>query len=133
MADALDVLVVDDDDFNIRLLSEVCRGVGHDPRPARDGSEALAAIEERVPDLVLLDVMLPGIDGFEVLSRLRGQATTAELPVIMVTAMQDPSARVRAIDLGVDDFVNKPFRIKDLQARIHSVIAQRALLREIDA
>ena len=74
-----------------------------------------------------------GIDGFEVLSRLRSESTTAELPVIMVTAMQDPTARVRAVDLGADDFVNKPFRIKDLQARIHSVIAQRALLREMDA
>ncbi len=133
MTDTLDVLVVDDDDFNIKLLSEVCRGIGHDPRPARDGTEALAAVGEQVPDLVLLDVMLPGIDGFEVLSRLRSESTTAELPVIMVTAMQDPTARVRAVDLGADDFVNKPFRIKDLQARIHSVIAQRALLREMDA
>ncbi len=130
MSEPLDVLVVDDDDFNIKLMTEVCRGAGHGARAAIDGAGALAAVEAQTPDLVLLDVMLPGIDGFEVLRRLRADPKTAALPIIMVTAMQDPQARVRAVDLGADDFVNKPFRIKDLQARIHGVIAQQALLRE---
>ena len=132
MAEALDVLVVDDDDFNIKLMTEVCRGIGHTVRTASNGREALHAIQATVPDLVLLDVMMPDIDGFGVLSQVRSARATAELPVIMVTANEDANARLRAIDLGADDFVNKPFRIKDLQARIDSVMAQRALLREID-
>jgi CheY-like chemotaxis protein len=133
MTDSLDVLVVDDDDFNIKLMSEVCRGIGHSVRTAKDGTQALESIQREPPDLVLLDVMMPGVDGFGVLSQVRSARLTVDLPVIMVTASEDPAARIRAVDLGADDFVNKPFRIKELQARIHSVMAQRALLREIDS
>ena len=93
----LDVLVVEDDALNARLLTRLCRSMGHTPRVASDGAAALSAVARRLPDLVLLDLMLPIIDGFGVLSRLRADPQTAQLPVIMVTAVSEPATLAKQI------------------------------------
>ena len=125
------ILIVEDDRFNIRLLSDLCRTLNYRVRVAEDGQAGLDAIEAERPDLVLLDIMLPRLDGFEVLERLRADPRYADLPVIMVTAMQDAEVRLRCVDLGCDDFVHKPFRIGDLRARVESVLAQQRFRREL--
>ena len=131
--EGIDVLVVEDDALNARLLTRFCRTLGHAPRVAQDGSAALTAIAKRVPDLVLLDLMLPLIDGFGVLTHLRSQPETAGLPVIMVTAVTEAETLARLADLGADDIVGKPFRFKDLGARIDATLAARRFLADLGA
>jgi CheY-like chemotaxis protein len=125
------ILIVEDDRFNVRLLSEVCRNSGYEADVVMDGLEALAAIERDRPDLVLLDLMIPGLDGYGVLERLRANPDTADLPVILVTAVQDREARARAIDLGADDWVAKPFKLLELQQRIRAAAQMRAFKRQL--
>lgn len=129
--DAPLVLIIEDDRFNVRLFTHLCRAAGLRAETAEDGEAGLAAVAAHSPDIVLLDLMLPKVDGFGVLSALRAAAPTADLPVIMVTAVQDAETRAKAIELGVDDFLTKPFRLPDLRARIESTLAQRALEAEL--
>ena len=109
------ILVVDDDVALAEMISIVLRGEGYTPVQAFDGAQALAAIEEALPDLVLLDVMLPGLDGIEVCSRIR---ETSGVPIIMLTAKGDTTDVVRGLESGADDYVVKPFNPKELVARI---------------
>ncbi len=125
------ILIVEDDRFNVRLLSEVCRNLGYDSDVAMDGLAALEAVERFRPDLVLLDLMIPQLDGFGVLERLRGQPETSDLPVILVTAIQDRDARARGIELGADDFVAKPFKLAELQGRIQAALQMRTFKRQL--
>jgi two-component system, OmpR family, response regulator MtrA len=109
------ILVVDDDVALAEMISIVLRGEGYTPVQAFDGAQALAAIEAAQPDLVLLDVMLPGLDGIEVCSRIR---ETSGVPIIMLTAKGDTTDVVRGLESGADDYVVKPFNPKELVARI---------------
>ena len=115
-----DVLVVEDDAAIRRGLVDALAFAGHSVRETGDGLEALALVEAAVPDLVLLDVMLPGADGFTVLSRLR--AHLPGLPVIMVTARGSEEDRVRGLRDGADDYVLKPFSARELLARVEAVL-----------
>lgn len=119
------VLVIEDDRFNIKLLTEACRSMGCTVHSALDGLSGVAAFEASPPDLVLLDVMLPGLDGYGVLERIRAHPRGADVPVVMVTALQNDDARIRALELGADDYVHKPFRLGPLRTRIRSVIEMR--------
>lgn len=119
------VLVIEDDRFNIKLLTEACRSMGCAVESAMDGPSGVAAFEESPPDLVLLDVMLPGLDGYGVLERIRAHPAGARVPVLMVTALHNDEARARALELGADDYVQKPFRLGPLRSRIRSVIEMR--------
>ncbi|MCA9547915.1 MAG: response regulator [Myxococcales bacterium] len=121
-ADAVEVLIVEDDALNVRLLEQVCRSAGYRTRVARDGVEGLEAVEAKIPDLMLLDVMMPRLDGYGVLERLRARAEWVNIPVVMVTAVQNDDARTRCIDLGADDYVTKPFRIAELRDRMRSTL-----------
>jgi CheY-like chemotaxis protein len=118
-----EVLIVEDDALNVRLLEQVCRNSGYTTRSARDGVEGLEAIAAQLPDLVLLDVMMPRLNGYGVLEALRSDAATRDLPVVMVTAVQNDEARARCIELGADDYVTKPFRIAELRLRMESALA----------
>lgn len=125
------VLIVEDDRFNIRLLSEACRAAGLQVRVAMDGQEGLDEALRAPPDLMLLDLMLPRLDGFGVLERLRADARTEDVAVILVTAVTDAATRARGIELGADDFVTKPFRLPDLRVRMQALLDQRALERSL--
>ena len=126
-----EVLIVEDDEFNIHLLSEVCRNSGYVVRAVMDGEAALEAVDDHLPDLILLDVMIPRLDGFGVLERLRTREDAADLPVIMVTAVQSAEARARCVELGADDYVTKPFRIAELRTRMQSALAVRRFKQEL--
>ncbi len=120
------ILVVDDDALNATLMKEICEAAGHLVRVAHDGVEALALVREQRPDLVLLDIMMGNKDGLQVCRELRADPSTATVPVILVTAVDDLASKVRGIELGAQDYVTKPFRVFDLQARIRSALAEPA-------
>jgi class 3 adenylate cyclase len=114
------VLVVDDEPANVRLLDAVLTPRGYDVRSASSGEEALKAIAADDVDLVLLDIVMPGMDGYEVCRRIRDHADTAYLPVVMVTASGDEQ-KIKALEVGADDFLTKPINQSELLARVASL------------
>src|ERR1700710_428349 len=108
------ILVVEDDPKTAALVRLYLENAGHEVAVAADGRRALAAARERTPDLVVLDVMLPGIDGLAVCRALRAES---EVPVILLTARASEEDRLRGLDLGADDYVAKPFSPRELVAR----------------
>ena len=116
------VLVMEDEDALATLLSYNLEKEGYRVVVASDGEEGMLQIEERLPDLVLLDWMLPGLSGIEVCRRLRGKAETRNLPIIMLTARGEESDRIRGLDTGADDYLTKPFSMIELIARIRAVL-----------
>jgi len=113
------ILVVDDNPLNLRLLVDMLASEHYLVSTATDGFQALAKIEAEKPDVILLDVMMPGLDGFETCRRIKADPATADIPVIMVTALSDVDDLVRGFEAGADDFVTKPFNGLELMARLH--------------
>jgi putative two-component system response regulator len=132
MSTAKRILVVDDVGHNRILLETMVTSLGYEVTMARDGLEALDRLPQGI-DLILLDVMMPGIDGFEVASRVRADASYRDLPIIMVTALDSREDRVRAVKAGASDFIAKPVERTELQVRLASQLklkeAQDALKR----
>ena len=116
------VLVVDDEKDLVELISYNLGRNGFDVLPAHAGNEALDLAQREIPDLILLDLMLPGLDGTEVARRLRADARTAAIPIIMLTAKGEETDVVVGLTLGADDYVTKPFSMKILLARINTVL-----------
>ena len=116
------ILVVEDEDALATLLKYNLDKEGHRVVVASDGEEALMLIDERQPDLVVLDWMLPKVSGIEVCRRLRAKPETKNLPVIMLTARGEESDRVRGLDTGADDYIVKPFSMSELAARVRAVL-----------
>jgi len=125
--DQASILVVDDTRANIGFLLETLSQAGYRVRVAPDGETALEQIQYSLPDLVLLDVMMPGIDGFETCRRIRKQPQLSQLPVIFMTALSDTQDKVRAFAAGADDYVTKPFQSEEVLARVHTHLARRML------
>jgi CheY-like chemotaxis protein len=108
------VLIVDDNDDNLRIMRGILTGQGFEVRTAADGASALALIEQAPPDVILLDVMMPEMDGLEVLDRLKGSAQTASIPVILVTAKAQDDDLLAGYKFGADYYITKPFTAKQL-------------------
>ncbi len=116
------ILVVEDEEALGTLLDYNLSLAGYDVRLAADGDEALVALEEEAPDLVVLDWMLPGVSGIEICRRIRARPQTRDLPVIIVTARGEEEDRVRGLDTGADDYMTKPLSVAELTARIKAVL-----------
>ena len=116
------VLVVEDEDALAELLQYNLKKEGFRVSMAADGEEAMMLVEERQPDVVLLDWMLPKVSGIEVCRRLRGRQETRNLPIIMLTARGEEADRIRGLDTGADDYIVKPFLMKELFARVRAVL-----------
>ncbi|MCD6506092.1 response regulator [Candidatus Poribacteria bacterium] len=121
------VLIVDDERFNVDLIEGMLVPFRYEIDKAYDGQEALEKIKENPPDLVLLDVMMPGIDGFEVCRRIKENPETAFIPVVMVTALDRPEDKVQGIEAGADDFLTKPVRREELIARVRTALRMKEL------
>ncbi|MBI2796560.1 MAG: diguanylate cyclase [Gemmatimonadetes bacterium] len=124
------ILVVDDDPALLQTISIVLREQGYDVTTAEDGTRMLEALEQREPDLLLLDVLMPHLDGFQLLERLKSDERYADLPVLMVSSLPAEEATVRTLGLGAADYIRKPFRVRELLARIQSQLRNRAELRQ---
>jgi len=120
------VLAVEDDEAIRRLVREVLRTRGYEVFEAADGEGALAAAHACRPHTILLDVGLPGVDGFDVLDRLKSDPALADVPVLMVTAWADPKLVRHALDRGAHDYVRKPFAIDELRARVDAACRLKA-------
>ena len=129
-ADGATVLVVDDEPFNVDLLEQELRAAGYRTISASSGEEGVALAAQAQPDLVLLDVVMPGIDGFEACRRLKASEATRAIPVIVLTSLTETSKKVRAFREGAVDYVTKPFETEELLARVGTHVALR---REIEA
>jgi len=116
----LRVLAVDDNPDNVELIADIIGALGYDVVRAFDGQQALDSVSQQIPDLVLLDVNMPGMSGFDVLRELRADEATAQLPVILLTALADIEYRVEGLDLGADDYLTKPYSPRELIARIET-------------
>ena len=125
------ILVVDDVPMNVKLLVDLLAVKGYETRTAGDGAEALAAIAAEPPDLVLLDVMMPGMSGYEVCQAIRADPAQAMLPVVLVTALDPAEERVKGLDAGADDFLTKPVNQAELLARVRSLLRIKSLYDEV--
>ena len=119
------VLVVDDDPDVCDLVTYKLEQSGFEVRRASDGDAALREVAKRIPDLVLLDIMMPGISGLEVLERLRSDHATSLIPVVMLTAKAQENDVERGFQLGADDYVVKPFSPRELVRRVTAVLSRR--------
>ncbi len=126
------VLLVDDHQPNLELISAYLEPLNVNVVTARDGEEALRAVADPAIDLVLLDVMMPGLDGFEVCRRIKSDPATRLLPVVMVTALSQTPDRVRALEMGADDFIAKPVERIELVARVTSLLRLKRLCDRLD-
>lgn len=126
------ILIVDDTPANISVLVDALAGTGHQLLVAEDGEDALEQTTHGLPDLILLDVMMPGIDGYETCRRLKARAETRDIPVIFMTALHDTAEKVKAFDAGAVDYITKPIQHEEALARIQAHLTLRRLRRELE-
>ena len=119
------VLLVDDEDQLRRVMRDLLERQGYTVVEARDGAQALEEVDRHAPDIIILDLNLPGVDGYSVLAQLRSRQATRQLPIVVLTAKGDEDNEVRVLELGADDFLTKPFRARALAARLEAALTRR--------
>jgi CheY-like chemotaxis protein len=127
------VLVVDDEEQNRMLLCDTLEARGYEVAQAEDGEQALQKVAERPPDAILLDVMMPRMDGFEACRRLKSDGKTAPIPILMVTALSERKERMIGIAAGANDFLNKPIDIQDTTLRVRNAVYTKRLFDQLQA
>jgi two-component system, cell cycle response regulator len=126
------ILVVDDHEDNVELLKVRLESWGYQTLEARDGRAALEMIERELPDLVLLDIMMPEVDGIEVARRVKGNVNLPFIPIIMQTALDSVESKVQGLDAGADDYITKPIDFAELRARLRSMLRIKRLQEELE-
>jgi len=131
MSDRAKILVVDDTPNNVKLLADLLGAKGYDVVTAASGAQALELVKSAQPDLVLCDVVMPAMSGYEVCRRIRADAATELLPVVMVTALDPAEERIKGLEAGADDFLTKPINQPELLARVRSLLRIKLLHRQL--
>ena len=129
----ISILIVDDMRENLRLLSDLLSGCGYQVRPTLNGEQALASVRIHPPDLILLDIMMPGLDGYEVCRRLKADEQTRDIPVLFISALNDTYDKVSAFELGGVDYITKPFQAREVLARVHTHLSLRQAQQQLHA
>ena len=126
------IMVVDDTPANLEVVCETLSDAGYEVITAIDGSRALKRVQTYPPDLILLDVQMPGIDGFETCKRLKADPETASIPIVFMTALSDTDSKVKGFDLGAVDYITKPFQEKEVLARVKTHLQLRQLTKNLE-
>src|SRR6185295_3657268 len=127
------VLVVDDIAASARLVERLLAPDGHAVRTAGDGAEALRLVQAEPPDLILMDVRMPLVDGFEACRAIKQNPSTRLIPVVLITSFDDTASRIRGLDAGADDFVSKPFNAPELRARVRSLLRIKCYTDDLES
>jgi signal transduction histidine kinase len=127
------ILIVDDMPSNLEVISETLSAKGFDVAIATSGERALQQIERKLPDLILLDVMMPGIDGFQTCQRIKANPDTRDIPIIFMTALSDVNNKIQALELGAVDYITKPFQEKEVLARVKTHLQLHYLTRNLES
>ncbi len=125
------ILIIDDTVDTVELLKKRLRSEGYETFEAYDGVEGLKKIKDCSPDVVVLDIMMPKLDGYEVCKRLKSEDSTKHIPILMLTAKGDISDKVKGLDIGADMYITKPFDYKEISARIRSLLTKSAATKEL--
>ena len=125
------ILVADDNQQNLELIQAYLEELGCEIRSAADGLETMASVQAKRPDLILLDIMMPRMSGFQACSKLKSNASTRDIPIIMVTALTEVGDVERAVDSGADDFLSKPVNRLELLTRVRSLLRVSLLKKEL--
>lgn len=126
-----DILIVDDTLANLQLLTSILKEEGYKVRPASSGAMALQAIDKKLPDLILLDIKMPEMNGYEVCEKLKNQLHTRDVPIIFISALNDIQDKVKAFDAGGVDYINKPFQFEEVKARVNTHLSLNAYQRDM--
>src|SRR5512135_2787825 len=126
------VLIVDDQAASLEAMAEALRPLGYEVWQALDGVTALAIARERQPDVILLDIMMPGMDGYEVCRRLKEDEETRLVPVVFLTGLDSREARLTGLETGAADFLNKPFDLVELEVRVRNLVGFRRAIQDVD-
>jgi two-component system NtrC family sensor kinase len=132
MSEAELILVVDDTPANLDVISEALTDAGYEVAIAIDGERALKQVQYTLPSLILLDVMMPGINGFETCRRLKASEATKDIPVMFMTALSDTADKIKGFQLGAVDYITKPFEEMEVLARVNTHIKLRNLNKELE-
>ncbi|MDX1639459.1 MAG: response regulator, partial [Balneolaceae bacterium] len=136
-SDKTTILIVDDSAQNVRLLSHVLKKEGYEIQTTPGGREAIEKVEEWTPDIILLDIVMPGLDGYEVCERLKNREKTASIPIIFLSALSETDSKVKGFEVGGVDYITKPFQREEVLARIDLHVRlrqlQQTLKEKIDA
>ena len=127
------ILVVDDTRENLQLLNRLLTGFGYQVRPVTSGSKALSAAKIKLPDLILLDIMMPGMDGYAVCEQLKTDERTRDIPVIFISALHETFDKVKAFSCGGVDYVTKPFQEEEVVARIETHLTLRKMQKSLES
>ena len=127
------VLIVDDLAGNVRLIEALLANDGYSVQTASDGDEALRLVRAQPPDLILMDVMMPHVNGFEACRAIKQDVKTRLIPVVLVTSLDDTKSRIRGIDAGADDFISKPVNSLELRARVRSLLRIKSYTDDLDS
>ncbi len=129
----VDILIADDEPINLTILTQLLIQEGYAVRPALSGELAIESAASKPPDLIILDIsMPPGQDGYEVCKHFKSRAASKDIPIIFISALHDPSDKVRAFQAGGQDFISKPFRIDDVRERVRTQLRLRGIRQYSD-